>query len=74
MIKRFLSKQITERLSYFPALALLGPRQVGKTTLAKQIALEISTDIEYIDLEFAVSKNSKMTLVGKGFYMPISKD
>ncbi len=29
---------------------------------------------EYIDLEFAVSKNSKMTLVGKGFYMPISKD
>jgi hypothetical protein len=52
MIKRFLSKQITERLSYFPALALLGPRQVGKTTLAKQIASEISTDIEYIDLEF----------------------
>lgn len=29
---------------------------------------------EYIDLEFVVSKNSKITLVGKGYYIPISKN
>jgi len=34
-------------LDYFPAVAIIGPRQVGKTTLAKQLA----PDWEYFDLE-----------------------
>ena len=33
----------------FPALALLGPRQVGKTTLARSIAADL--DGVYFDLE-----------------------
>ena len=33
-IPRYLSARLEERLRLFPAVALLGPRQVGKTTLA----------------------------------------
>ena len=37
-IPRFLSVRLRERLRQFPAVALLGPRQVGKTTLARTFA------------------------------------
>lgn len=44
---------ILDRLQQFPAVALLGPRQVGKTTLAGHIAALGLTDREtvYLDLE-----------------------
>lgn len=38
MIPRLLGPQVEEHLSIFPAVGLLGPRQVGKTTLARAIA------------------------------------
>lgn len=38
MIERQLQRQIEHRLEESPAVVLLGPRQVGKTTLAKTIA------------------------------------
>jgi len=48
-----LARQITEKLqaavAQVPAVALLGARQVGKTTLAKTIAKDI--DSIYLDLE-----------------------
>ena len=34
-----------------PAVALLGPRQVGKTTLARAIADELGAGALYLDLE-----------------------
>ena len=37
-IPRSLSVRLKERLRQFPAVALLGPRQVGKTTLARLLA------------------------------------
>ena len=37
-LPRFLSARLEERLRLFPAVALLGPRQVGKTTLARAFA------------------------------------
>ena len=37
-IPRLLSARLEERLRLFPAVALLGPRQVGKTTLARAFA------------------------------------
>ena len=37
-IPRILNAHVEERLRLFPAVALLGPRQVGKTTLARAIA------------------------------------
>ena len=41
--------EIREALRWQPAVALLGPRQVGKTTLAQEIGRE--TDSVYFDLE-----------------------
>ncbi len=38
MIPRVLRARVEDRLRFFPAVALLGPRQVGKTTLARAIA------------------------------------
>lgn len=49
MIKRRLSPLLQNRLAQFPAVALLGPRQVGKTTLADMVAREIPAI--YLDLE-----------------------
>ena len=40
MIPRRLEPLVLEQLDRFPAVALLGPRQVGKSTLARQIALQ----------------------------------
>ena len=52
-IQGMLERQITQRLqatiAQVPAVALLGARQVGKTTLAKTIAKDI--DSIYLDLE-----------------------
>ena len=40
MLKRIAHAVIERRLSQYPAVALLGPRQVGKTTLAQAIAAQ----------------------------------
>lgn len=42
---------IRRKLGYAPAVTLLGPRQVGKTTLAKSIAEVDEIDAIYLDLE-----------------------
>ena len=49
MIDRRIYAQLSERLEEAPAVALIGPRQVGKTTLALEIA-ETRPAI-YLDLE-----------------------
>jgi hypothetical protein len=51
MIPRLARSQIEGLLSRFPAVALLGPRQAGKTTLAKQIARARKPAPIYLDLE-----------------------
>lgn len=54
MIPRRKERDLAERLAAFPAVALLGPRQVGKTTLAERIAE--SRDSLYLDLEAAADR------------------
>jgi predicted AAA+ superfamily ATPase len=49
MIERRIAVQLTERLDATPAVALLGPRQVGKTTLARTIGDQRPS--VYLDLE-----------------------
>lgn len=51
MIKRVLEKQLLSLSKQFPAICVLGPRQVGKTTLIKRIAQTIKKPILYLDLE-----------------------
>jgi len=48
-IPRLQGPLLRRRLEQFPAVALLGPRQVGKTTLALQLAA--TTPSLYLDLE-----------------------
>jgi predicted AAA+ superfamily ATPase len=43
--------QLNHDLNKTKVLALLGPRQSGKTTLAKQLIAELSEPIHYFDLE-----------------------
>ncbi|MCM8594255.1 ATP-binding protein [Accumulibacter sp.] len=43
--------QLTRLLAQFPVVALLGPRQVGKTTLARQLAAEWQGPVRQFDLE-----------------------
>lgn len=49
MIRRQLTETLIKRLSHAPAVALLGSRQVGKTTLAR--SLELGKSTHYLDLE-----------------------
>ena len=49
MIERSIYSTIFNRLAHFPAVVLLGPRQVGKTTLAKSIAQDFNSI--YLDLQ-----------------------
>ncbi len=51
MIKRSLTKPIVDALNSMPVVALLGARQVGKTTLALEIAKVIGKPTVYLDLE-----------------------
>lgn len=52
MIPRQLERRILAALARFPAVGLLGPRQAGKTTLAKAIARRVRGSL-YLDLERA---------------------
>ncbi len=50
MIERNLFPWVQEALADFPAVALLGPRQAGKTTLAHQVGEQRGNSV-YLDLE-----------------------
>ena len=49
MINRILTPQLADAIAHSPAVALLGPRQTGKTTLALQVAERMPA--HYLDLE-----------------------
>lgn len=50
MIKRKQSQTLAKYLASFPVVALLGPRQCGKSTLAKEF-IKDDPEWEYLDLE-----------------------
>jgi uncharacterized protein len=50
-IARRLRDSIDAHLARMPAVVLLGPRQVGKTTLARAIAADRKGDAVYLDME-----------------------
>ena len=51
MITRLITKDVVDVLKQFPALALVGPRQVGKTTLVKGLGNKLKKELVYLDLE-----------------------
>lgn len=55
MLQRQLAPLIANRLQRQPAVALLGPRQVGKTTLARQVAAGMPNAV-FLDLELEADR------------------
>ena len=51
MIERNLEADLFFGMSFQPAVAILGPRQVGKTTLAKKLQVKLGKESVYFDLE-----------------------
>ena len=51
-VQRGIESQIADSLANVPVTAILGPRQCGKTTLARKIAnSHLPKDVVYLDLE-----------------------
>ncbi|MBA4409816.1 MAG: ATP-binding protein [Bacteroidota bacterium] len=50
-IKRTIGQKLMMLLEHFPAVAILGPRQAGKTTLVKEIRKQLNKESIYLDLE-----------------------
>lgn len=56
-ITRLIQKELLENLVEFSAVAILGPRQCGKSTLAGMIQKELNKETIYIDAERPSDKN-----------------
>lgn len=57
MLIRRITAEIKESLSFFPVVSIIGLRQVGKTTLAKQIMQDFHKPCIYLDLEIQSDLN-----------------
>ncbi len=57
MLFRRITSKLAESLDIFPVLALLGPRQVGKTTLAFELRDAAKRETLYLDMERDSDRN-----------------
>ena len=77
MIPRQVQRQLTERLKAYPAVALVGPRQCGKTTLAQSMRgvyfdLEQGADRLRLDLEWeALVAGKKLAILDEAQSWPV---
>ena len=71
MIKRILEKELLELLSFFPAVGIIGPRQSGKTTLARMLMENYRKKSIYLDLESPTDRNK---LIEPEFFFADNKD
>jgi predicted AAA+ superfamily ATPase len=69
MIARRIESRVRDRLGHLPAVALLGPRQCGKTTLAHAIAADRKS--VYLDLESPLDREK---LADATFYLSGHED
>ena len=70
MISRYLEKKIKNAVDLFPVVGILGSRQVGKTTLAKELQSKYHSSV-YIDLELPSDYNK---LENAEFYLRSVED
>ena len=71
MNKRHLLKELIDSLDSSPAVALLGCRQVGKTTLAFEGSKDLSKQVLYLDLE---SEQDRAKLAQPELYLKAHQD
>ena len=57
IIERRQKQQLLDLLEYFPVVCIVGPRQVGKTTLVKSMIGRLGREAVYIDLEYPPDEN-----------------
>lgn len=57
MIPRYLLAAVLDKLDTYPVVAITGPRQAGKTTLAKAISHQVQRPVLYLDLELPSDAN-----------------
>jgi len=69
MLKRLLAHRLEDAIAHNPAVALLGPRQVGKTTLALEVGQGF--DALYLDLE---SEQDRAKLAQPELYLADHRD
>lgn len=67
MINRAIEASVLQSLNFFPVVGILGPRQVGKTTLARKLIGELNKPAVYYDLELTedfetISQNTTWVL------------
>jgi predicted AAA+ superfamily ATPase len=53
MISRPIEERLGKLAEYFPAIGIIGPRQVGKTTLVKEFIKKIGKKSIYLDMELS---------------------
>jgi uncharacterized protein len=56
-VARKYQQEILNILEYFPIVGIVGPRQVGKTTLVKSIENQLKRKTIYVDLEYPEDLN-----------------
>ncbi len=71
LIKRKLKEKILSILEWSPSITLLGPRQIGKTTLAKELHKKIKKPVIYIDLE---DIDDQQKIYGNNLFFEANKD
>ncbi len=72
MLNRHLLAPLVNAVNAFPVVGLLGPRQVGKTTLALSLAEQMENDrVRYLDLE---APNDRARLTDPLLYFESQKD
>jgi predicted AAA+ superfamily ATPase len=71
MIRRRIQSRVSALLRQFPAVAILGPRQAGKTTLALALAKEYGQQALYLDLELP---SDRAKLSGPELYLKRHED
>jgi uncharacterized protein len=57
MIERTLLQVLEKRIDHKKAILIFGPRQTGKTTLAKALASQLQQPVEYFNGDTAVTKS-----------------
>jgi predicted AAA+ superfamily ATPase len=76
MIRRLAKHEILDRLSIYPAAALVGPRQCGKTTLAQSMGgvyfdLEQQSERLRLDLEWdTIAAGDELVILDEAQYWP----
>ena len=59
LVEREVKQTVIDDLEHFPAVAILGPRQAGKTTLAKSVTASYPNTLYWISKDIPTCRNCR---------------